>query len=87
MIKQAEDAIYVDTTNLEIPAVVEKICKIIENSENWKNREIEENIEKKNEELDLANNKIDVEQNKKSEKVDIEKNKVIDLKQNMTKKE
>ena len=46
-LKQAEDAIYVDTTNLEIPAVVEKICKIIENSENWKNREIEENIEKK----------------------------------------
>ena len=86
-LKQAEDAIYVDTTNLEIPAVVEKICKIIENSENWKNREIEENIEKKNEELDLANNKIDVEQNKKSEKVDIEKNNVIDLKQNMTKKE
>ena len=86
-LKQAEDAIYVDTTNLEIPAVVEKICKIIENSENWKNREIEENIEKKNEELDLANNKIDVEQNKKSEKVDIEKNNVINLKQNMTKKE
>ena len=30
-LKQAEDAIYVDTTNLKISEVVDKICEIIEN--------------------------------------------------------
>lgn len=41
-LKQAEDAIYVDTTKLTIPEVVEKICGIIENSEKWKNNQLEE---------------------------------------------
>lgn len=86
-LKQAEDAVYVDTTNLEIPAVVEKICEIIEDSEKWKNREKEENFEKKNETIDVTNNKNEVEQNKSNEKIDIKKNNVTDLKQNMTKKE
>ncbi len=39
-LKQAEDAIYVDTTNLKISEVVDKICEIIESSEKWKKKQL-----------------------------------------------
>ena len=37
-LKQADDAIYLDTTELQISEVVEKICEIIESSEKWKSK-------------------------------------------------
>ena len=37
-LKQADDAIYLDTTKLQISEVVEKICGIIESSEKWKSK-------------------------------------------------
>ncbi len=36
-LKQAEDAIYIDSTNMKIPEVVKKICKIIQKQKKEKN--------------------------------------------------